>query len=64
MAYFASHDEAVACERACMETAAPYVARVAEGLALAPRATRLRAPRMPGLARRSTAELLDEPLAL
>ena len=61
---FASHDEAVACEHACMETATPYVARVAEVLALAPRATRLRAPRMPGLARRSTAELLDEPLAL
>lgn len=61
---FASHDEAIACERACMEAVAPYVARVAETLARDPRATRLRAPRMPRSVRRSTADLLDEPLAV
>jgi hypothetical protein len=61
---FASHDEAIACERACVDVAAPYVSRVAENLARDPRATRLRAPRMSGTTRRSTADLLDEPLAV
>lgn len=61
---FASHDEAVAYESVCMAAVAPYVARVAEDLARDPRATRLHAPRMPRAARRSTADLLDEPLAV
>lgn len=61
---FASHDEAIACERDCMDAVAPHVARVAADLARDPRATRLRAPRIPGVTRRSTAELLDEPLAV
>lgn len=61
---FASHDEARACERACMESVAPYVARLAEDLAHDPGAPRLRAPRMPRSVRRSTVDLLDEPLAV
>lgn len=61
---FVSYDEAVACERACIDATAPYMARVAEALVDDPRARRLRAPRMPGIPQRSTADLLDEPLAI
>lgn len=59
---FADHGEAIAWEQECKEVLRPSVRKMAEALARDPQARKIRAPRMPGLLRRSTVDLLHEPI--
>jgi hypothetical protein len=61
---FAELSEAHSFERSCKEILSPLVDRLADDLSRNPTAVGLRAPRMPRLRQRSTAELMNEPILI